>query len=199
MDDLLRRIGLMHNRATADAKSVLTRVLKTVIEMLCDRHHASVQSVTSYEALLCAIEEGRPVASSSEASVYFHNEERVGVKHMRTWADANPLVDIVIVSLEGPTSFTRREAEAQFPRVQFFTFRDLCVNITHHSLVPKHELCPTPIDYGPPRCLPIIFSNDRVVQYYNFKPGDVLRITRLLGTQQPVHYYRLVTTAPDAR
>ena len=128
--------------------------------------------------------------------IFFHNEERVGVKQLRAWADKAGEDKIIIVSLDGPTAFTRKEAESGLPNVQFFTFQELCVNITRHALVPKHEKitpCQLPLEVSKSCAeLPIIALNDKIVQYYAFQPGDILRITRTAGVQEPVYYYRIV-------
>lgn len=121
--------------------------------------------------------------------VFFHNEDRVGVKMLRhlienTAADTN-----IVVSTEGPTTFTRKEAEGS--NVQFFLFKDLSVNITRHKIVPKHELVIGEIPWSVDE-LPRIPVSDPVVMYYNFKPGSVVKISRVLGAHEPQVYYRLV-------
>ena len=82
--------------------------------------------------------------------------------------------------------------------------RDMCVNITQHALVPKHEKM-TPeqvVDLENTYRIsasreewPIIYTSDKIVQYYNFKENDLIRITRVVGVQEPVYYYRLVRCA----
>ncbi len=187
MEDLLRRIGLIHNRATPDSRGIL----------LHDRGYTDLHSVSNIDELIGHMQDNRPVVRSPDTVVYFHSEDRVGVKQLRLWAECTEDV-VVIVSLDGPTSFTRRESEIHFPRVQFFTFRDLSVNITHHHMVSKHEKWTTPLDYDTNEHadLPVLYANDRVAQYYNYKVGDVVRITRTFGTQEPVYYFRIVCAPP---
>ena len=197
MEDTLRRIGLIHNRATPDHKGILTRVLKTVMEMLYDRGYTDIQSVSNIDELIEHMQDNRPIVRSPDTIVYFHSEDRVGVKQLRLWAESTEDV-VIILSLDGPTSFTRRESEIQFPRVQFFTFRDMSVNITHHNIMSKHEKWTAPLAYdtNAHADLPVLYTNDRVAQYYNYKVGDVVRITRTFGTQEPVFYFRIVGAPP---
>jgi len=123
--------------------------------------------------------------------VYFHKEERVGVKFLRTVLDDSQSDENIIVSLDGPTTFTKREADDT--NVQFFTFRELFVNIVKHTVVPKHESVPIESIPWSANELPHISTADPVVRYYNFPVGTVVKITRVFGAHEPHPYYRLVT------
>lgn len=177
--------------------------------MLKDRGLDFVQACQTIDEVTQNMLEGRPVVTaSSERSetghshtcIYFHNEDRVGVKALRQWIEASVADEIIVVSLDGPTAFTRKEAEQTCPQVQFFQFRDLCVNITHHILVPKHQRITEkdiPLELSSTKHeLPMLWTSDKVAQYYAYKPGDIVRITRIVGTQEPVHYYRIVRNPP---
>lgn len=122
--------------------------------------------------------------------VYFHKEERVGVKFLRTIVDNSQSDQSVIISLEGPTTFTKREAEDT--SVQFFTFRELFTNVAKHSVVPKHERVPADSIPWSANELPKISIADPIVKYYNFPIGTVIKITRVLGAHEPHTYYRVV-------
>ena len=131
--------------------------------------------------------------------VLFHNEERVGVKHVRTWIETFGDDNIIIVSLEGPTSFTRKETDNSYKNVQYFMFKQICVNVTHHHMVPKHErMTPDQIrlfPYGQSNnsaSFPRLYTTDPISQYYDYKVGDIIRIVRTVGTQEPMYYYRIV-------
>lgn len=178
--------------------------LRTTIEMLNDRGYANIQACQSIEEIRTHMTENRYVVSGGRESVlhvFFHNEDRVGVKQLRTWVESSNADRIVVVSLEGPTSFTKREADTNYPQVQFFLFRELCVNITKHTMVPKHRRLPdkshVPVELSA-SCgeLPVLFTTDRVAQYYGFEVGDLIQITRTVGSQEPVYYYRIVRRPP---
>ena len=74
------------------------------------------------------------------------------------------------------------------------------INITHHQYVPLHERVAE--DMKPEiikkfnlsniRQLPLIDRNDPVSRYYDFKPGDVCKITRKNKVSGISVVYRLV-------
>ena len=199
MAEQLAKIGQLNNTAQQTTESVLMKTLKTCIEMLKDRGYEHVQACQTTDEIVQNMQEARYIVSGAGArtiQIFFHNEDRVGVKQLRAWVESSSADSIIIVSLEGPTAFTRKEAEHNYPQVQFFTFRELCVNITRHILTPKHERvdpAAVPLDMSEGREeIPILALSDRVSQYYAYAPGDLIRITRTAGVQEPVYYYRIV-------
>lgn len=167
--------------------------------MLKDRGYVNIQACQTIEEISQNMVESRYIVSGSggeSIQVFFHNEDRVGVKQLRTWVENCMADKIIIVSLEGPTAFTRKEAESSYENVQFFTFRELCVNIMHHMLVPKHEKVTEdeiPYRLSASRAeLPTLSTADKVAQYYAYEPGDIIRITRTAGVQEPIYFYRIV-------
>ena len=46
-----------------------------------------------------------------------------------------------------------------------------------------------------PEFLPRIFDTDKVVEYYNWKIGDVVKIRRVFGGHEPFDYFRVVVAA----
>lgn len=83
--------------------------------------------------------------------------------------------------------------------IEFFAEPELIINITKHSLVPKHEVL-SPQDkkeflehYAIEEWqLPKIFKNDPVVKYYGVGVGTVLKITRKSETSGRYVTYRIV-------
>lgn len=200
------KIGQLNNTAQKSTRQVLFNSLKTMIEMLKDRGYSNIQSCQTLEEITQNMTDNRYVVcggGETHVQVFFHNEERVGVKQLRSWVETSTAEAIIIVSLDGPTAFTRKEAEQSYPHVQFFTFRDVCVNITKHQLVPKHEKVTDPSSIRLKTSeskneLPVLYTTDRIAQYYAYAPGDVVRITRTVGVQEPVFFYRLITAPPAA-
>jgi DNA-directed RNA polymerase subunit H (RpoH/RPB5) len=197
------KLGKIHGTATADPGATARRVLATVREMLHDRGCDEIESCITLDEIEERIAENSPVATAtgsggSRTEVFFCAEEKVGVKHLRAWLDGGAAdVDTVVAcSLDGPTSFTRKEAEASAACVQWFKFRELTVNVTRHSLVPAHRrIKGVPTAAGMPitlSALPLLSTQDQVCRYYGFAVGDVVEITRTCGTQEPVKYYRQV-------
>lgn len=131
--------------------------------------------------------------------LYIHAEERVGVKYARSVLDECEARDgshAVVVSIEGPTPFTRRECEDR--NIQFFLAREMTVNIVDHCLVPKHELVDAPPEGILVENLPRMEATDKIAQYYDWKPGTIVKITRVFGGSEPIPYYRQVVTASGA-
>ena len=131
-------------------------------------------------------------ANGSKTYVYIHADDKVGIKFARSIFESYGDEDafIVVVSLEGPTPFTRKEYETK--NMQFMLIKDVCVNKTRHHLVPKH----VKVD-SPPRGiaidnLPKIADTDPIVQYYNFPKGSILRVERVFGGHEMVPYFRVV-------
>jgi len=68
----------------------------------------------------------------------------------------------------------------------------LLYNITKHRLVPKHrclsvyETATFKRKYGVK--IPVLLQTDAVVKFYNFKPNDIIEITRADG----IVMYRIV-------
>ena len=124
--------------------------------------------------------------------MYLHAEDKVGVKFVRTVLEAAS-GDVIIISLDGPTPFTKKECDGK--RIQFFLIKELCENITHHSLVPKHER----VESLPPDILkehlPLILETDPIVQYHNWPIGTVVRVLRSFGGHEPIPYLRVVSSA----
>ena len=201
--EVLSKIGQLNNTAQKSTNQVLMTVLKTTIEMLKDRKYVNIQACQTLEEVVHNMTESRCIVcgyGERVIHVYFHNEDRVGVKQLRTWIETSTADNLIVVSLDGPTAFTRKEAEQNYKQVQFFLFRDLCVNITKHMLVPVHEKVSSdalPLKLSASMSeLPGLWTTDRVAQYYAYEPGDIIRITRTAGVQEPVYYYRIVCSPP---
>ena len=202
--EMFAKIGQLNNTAQKSTSQVLIATLKTTIEMLKDRGYANIQSCQTVEEIMQNMTDNRHIVfggGNKIIHVYFHNEERVGVKQLRSWVETSTADNIIVISLDGPTAFTRKEAEQNYRQVQFFCFRDMCVNITRHTLVPKHEKIPErarlPFVLSEKGLeLPTLYTSDKVAQYYAYNVGDIIRITRTAGVQEPVYFYRLVQSPP---
>lgn len=77
--------------------------------------------------------------------------------------------------------------------IEFFSEKSFMYNVTKHVLVPKHEkLIRNTDEYKlilkDKNNLPHIFEIDPICKYYNFKQGDLLKITR----KNNIIAYRLV-------
>ena len=149
---------------------------------------------------LAAIEAGTPPVvrgrgAKANVDVHVHTDDKVGVKWARSVLDAreDEGISVVVVSIDGPTPFTRKECEGK--PIQFMLARDMCVNVTRHQLVPKHEC----VDAPPPGVsadeLPKILESDPIVQYHDWPVGTVVRVVRRFGGHEPTPYFRVVSPA----
>jgi DNA-directed RNA polymerase I, II, and III subunit RPABC1 len=83
--------------------------------------------------------------------------------------------------------------------IQFFTLKDLLINITHHELVPKHIKCTQKekevvmkkyrVKEGQ---LPKILMSDPMARYLGLKKGDLVKIVRKSETAGLYVVYRIV-------
>lgn len=196
-DSFIRNLGNMHASVQGDGRAFLTRILNTLHEMLQDR---GMQKIVHVENVEAAIENGSvPVIEGYDSNegvtrVFVHPEERVSVKSARaiiqTYGEKD---DLVIVSVEGPTTFTKKECDDK--NVQFLLAKDVCVNKSRHHLVPKHVRVPCPPPHTTVESLPKILDTDPIVQYYNFPKGSILKIERVFGGHETVTYFRVVVSA----
>jgi DNA-directed RNA polymerase subunit H (RpoH/RPB5) len=176
----MHKFASLHRAAHVDGNDVVGRLLSTCEEMLVDRGCTNVVRASGFS----------PAITSDQLDVHV-TEEKVGVKLARQILDAGK--PAVVVSPEGATPFTKRECEGK--PIQFLLARDMCVNVTKHHLVPKHEVVAAdevPTQTG---TLPKILTSDPVVQWYDWPVGTVVRVWRCFGGHEPVPYYRVVCAA----
>ena len=185
---ILQRFGGVFKSVNGDGHEILRRIVKTSKEMLADRGYTGMKRAPD---VVEAVVAGEPVLTADGVAVYIHGEEKVGVKFARAVLDSG-LPRCVVVSLEGPTPFTRKEFENS--ALQFLLAKQMCVNVTHHALVPKHERTTEPPRGVAIASLPLLLTTDPVVQYYDWPEGTVVKIHRAFSGHEPVPYYRVVAS-----
>lgn len=193
MEGCLERLGGVQRCVHGDGARTLSAIAKTCEDMLRDRGCTDVQvhvpPLVDEHGLLARGE----TRDGGAMRVYLCTDDRVAVKYARAVLEAQDANDArpIVVSIEGPTPFTRKECD----RIQFFTAAELCVNVTKHCLVPRHERVAEPPSGVAREQLPRILETDRVVQYFGWGRGDVVRIRRVFGGHEPIVYYRVVAGA----
>lgn len=126
-------------------------------------------------------------------------EDKLSVKTLRLLANKYEGVCMILVSLLGPTSFTKKEIAESHSDIEIFLYQEFVVNPVRHTLVPLH----TKLEEEEREALfhkfgkdknryPKLPSSDVIARYYNFKSGDVISIKRQFGFQEPTVYYRIV-------
>lgn len=196
MEEFLGRLARIQQCVNGDGSQNLLSILKTCREMLRDRgfddvHEHELERDINGCGLVLA---GTCSNTGARLTVHICTEDRVGVKFARSVLETSEEgVSNVIVSIDGPTPFTRKECQ----RVQFFTALELCKNVTRHCLVPAHTRIEADQLPGGMRVnnLPRILETDRVVQYYGWSCGTVVKIKRVMGGYEPINYFRVVSPA----
>jgi len=135
--------------------------------------------------------------------VFFCEEKSVGIKTMRKFLgilEEKAIRRGIIIFPGNMTPSARKVIVAmqqQF-KLEEFAETDLLVNITHHTLVPKHEvLSPAEkkellLRYRVKETqLPRIQLADPVARYYGLRRGQVVRITRPSETAGRYASYRI--------
>eukprot|EP00953_Heterococcus_sp_UTEX-ZZ885_P030186 15966-Heterococcus_DN1.PRE.1 len=192
-------------RHLSEQGSKLFRIRKTVLKMLAKRgYNVSGKSVDmttdefmdlfgdnpSREEMTILVEHSE--AQEDQMFVFFPEDEKVGVKPIRTYGDRmreQGVSKCIIVVRGGMTPFARSATQELCSQrnVQVEDFKDaeLMVDITEHVLVPEHIVL-TPeakaellkryklIDTQLPR----IQMTDPVARYYGLQRGQVVKIIR---------------------
>lgn len=192
MDEIAKRFGCIHKTVHGDGHGNIVRIVKTCEEMLRDRGCTNVQR-TDYPLTCIRDASAVLIGERPDTHVYICDDEKVGVKYARMILEKSRDVSVVVISVDGPTSFTRRESDT----IQFFLAKDMCFNVTHHSLVPKHnivsrdELAPS----VQVEQLPRILDTDPIVRYYDWPVGTVVRVSRCYAGHEPIPFYRCVSAS----
>ena len=176
-----------------NGKEVIGRILRTCDEMLKDRGCAAVSWCEEEVEGGILFLRGR---GGEEVDVFLLSEPKVGVKQARAILDKSGERNVVLVSLEGATPFTKKECEGR--TVQFMLARDLCVNVTKHSLVPTHTMVDSPPPNMSVEQLPRILDTDPIVQYYRWPIGSVVKVCRVFAGNEEIPYFRVVAPAPSS-
>ncbi|KAJ3483393.1 hypothetical protein NLI96_g6347 [Meripilus lineatus] len=140
---------------------------------------------------------------SDQIFVFFSDERSVGVKTMRKLLSILEEKNIsrgIIVFPGNMTPSARKVivAMASQYKLEEFSEADLLVNITHHALVPKHELLSAEQKKTllekyrlKETQLPRIQLADPVARYYGLRRGNVVKITRPSETAGRYASYRI--------
>ena len=193
MDEFFERLARIQQCVNGDGSRNLRNILKTCTEMLHDRGFEDItqRGLEESDNSLGLVMTGERQCGEC-VRVHMCTEDRVGVKFARAVLEVDG-ASTVVISIDGPTPFTRKECDT----VQFFNAIELCKNVTHHCLVPKHERVdaseiPTGMQLNR---LPRLLDTDRIVQYYAWPCGSVIKIKRVFGGYEPITYFRVVLPA----
>ena len=124
------------------------------------------------------------------------------IQEIKTKINNNQNIEILFILKSRPNnSILKLEKEFNNLDIQIMWCKQLQFNVTKHEYVPKHDkISNENIDYILKRYnlqsknqLPCILHNDVIVRYYNYKPGDVIKITNTNHSQNKNYeFYRCV-------
>lgn len=155
------------------------KVIQTIMEMLDDRKYKVLDS--SESDTITAIH----TVTNEEIKVFFIFDDKVGVKHINVIIEQINNKKCIIVFKNNMTYFAKQALE-EYKNIEIFDSDSLKFNITHHHLVPKHELVDKKVKEQllqkyriGERNLPVILRSDPISKYYGAKTGDLFEITRI--------------------
>ena len=133
--------------------------------------------------------------------VYFTNETKFGVKSIRSiMEDIKSSYTVILVATDGLTPFAQKEISDSYQNIQFFKKNELYLNPTKHVLYSPHEKITGEersdvlLKYGSNlKKYPILRTSDIICRYYNFKIGDMIKITRICPPLEKMLVYRIVS------
>ncbi|KAF8689033.1 Domain present in phytochromes and cGMP-specific phosphodiesterases, partial [Rhizoctonia solani] len=148
---------------------------------------------------------------TNQIFIFFADEKNVTIKTMRKFLgilDEKGITHGIIVFMEKMTPSARKVISAMSSQysLEEFAEADLLVNITHHKLVPQHQVL-TQVEKKAlleryrlkETQLPRIQLIDPVSRYYGLKRGQVVKITRPSETSgRMAKDYRSHTTIDDS-
>ena len=174
-----------------------TCVKQTVFEMLRDRGYKNIDEIAG----------GKLIAKTNDITtlIYACKEDKSGIKSYKQalkLINENKCNALIFIYRTCITIFAKNEFEKLVNdniKIELFSESELSFNITKHVLVPSHELLKQEEKINvlrdlriDPKSLPVLTITDPVARYYNYKRGDVIRITRKSPTNGVYSFYRLV-------
>ena len=191
-EEFLARVtrSCAHNRV--DANVLIERMYRNMYTMARDRGYAIASRCADLQAIFECITTSTPVLHGTDGArelrMFVIGEDKVGIKTARALMQSFPDGALVLVSIEGPTAFTRKEVDAAgrvLQRVQFFSIAELLNNVSQHALQPAFRRLATAetvaiLDkFSTTKAqLPKLRWQDPIRRYYDYAKEDLIEIKR---------------------
>jgi DNA-directed RNA polymerase subunit H (RpoH/RPB5) len=166
----------------------VTRTFMTVKQMLVDRNIdiSNLENVSNTELLAMSKANlifSLTVNENFHVVYYLHSKFKIADLKKFIPEDAHIFL---IFKEKINTQNIKNIKELSNDSIEIFMLNELMFNITHHYLVPKHELCNedeiveimTRYKIKQKTQLPIILKSDPMARYLDLKQGNVVKITR---------------------
>lgn len=205
----LKELSKSCSHGSIHGNDCLSKIYTNVISMLGCRGYtniiakcATVDDILNNVKNCEAIVVGTGAKLKKDVHIFFYRENKVGIKFLRTILEKQKNTIVCVVSIEGPTTFTKRDARDNQQRVQFATFKQLFNNISTHTMIPPHRLLSKEEQQSVREKYsihsdsqwPKLLEKDPVSIFYHFQKGDLIEIQRKgIGGQEATMYYRMVT------
>lgn len=148
-------------------------------------------------------EKGYQENSEQKLRILFAMQPKFKLSDIKKMIEEN--FELTVIILRDKVSTTNLKSIEEMKKnvgdIQVFHLKELQFNITHHYLVPKHELLGwdkeveinaiiSNYQVKGKNQLPIILKTDPVAKYYNAKTGNLFRIYRSSPTAGQYVFYR---------
>ena len=170
-------------------------VFNTLTEMLKDRGYISIPSFNITDEYFII---------DDVLCIFFCNQ-KTGINTVKNIE--SKLLEVnksncIIILTDGITSFAKQYlCEIDVIHFEFFNHNELLINVTKHSLVPKHTLMPKSFLKTlclklkcKPNNLPVILLSDPISRYYGAQLNNVFEISRDSEFEPVSKYYRICKT-----
>lgn len=204
----LKELSKSCSHGSIHGNDCLNQIYTNVLSMLSCRGYAhSVSTCETVDDVLGkmkkneAIVVGTGLPPKHDVHIFFCLEFKVGIKFSRSIIEKLNDKAACIISIEGPTTFTKKDARENQHNVQFMTFKQLFNDISKHRLFRPHRALNdtekkevmTKYNIQNDSQFPQLLQKDPAVVFHHFQKGDVIEIVRRgVGGQEQTLYYRIV-------
>lgn len=183
----------------------IATIAQTVQEMMTDRGYEMTEFLKNNEALTLKQPWMQFKKDDNDCYVFLCSEPKMGVQDFRKVQNIIKKLNIrhcIIVSQNGATPTTAQslnDLDSDQLDIELFPFKYLIRNPTRHTYyVPQRALSALEKErflkhyHLTEDQIPILYSDDRISQYFHFPIGTIVETLRAYGSLTPYRTYRIV-------